>query len=192
MLLPDSWTRATDSFGKLHVRQLAGDKLDDRAFHLTLSGNKTGKVFDLGHGFGVVNGDINAGYIATGANSVSTALHEYTHRVQSALPMLDDLFQSLHRRRTAKEKPKRLMDIYPRYRYGPDELAKEDHYVDAYFGKEYRAARPALEVMTMAIESVLARGVPLANSVEHPIAALLAKDREMLDLTVGALFNYAP
>lgn len=53
------------------------------------------------------------GYIATRTNDIETALHEFTHRVQSALPELDRLFQDLHERRTAGDPLKRLLDIYP-------------------------------------------------------------------------------
>lgn len=184
-LLPDSWTRATDAFGALQVRESAA-----RAFHFTLNGDYSGRPVNLKKtGFGIQPGVKNTGYIATRANDIETALHEFTHRVQSALPELDQLFQDLHKRRTAGDPLKRLMDIYPQFKYRRDELTREDHYINAYFGKEYDGS--AKEVMTMAIESVISRNSPLSASA-HPFADLLKNDRELFDLVIGVLFHYAP
>ena len=141
------------------------------------------------HGFGILWGDNNAGYIATRSNDIETALHELTHRIQSALPELDRLFQDLHKRRTSGEPLKRLRDIYPLFNYRLDEVTREDHYINAYFGKEYDGS--AKEVMTMAIEGVIYRNSPLSAS-EHPFTDLLNNDRELFDLVIGVLFHYAP
>ncbi len=184
-LLPDSWTKAIDAFGELYVRKSVA-----RAFHTKIDGDYSGQLVNLKKiGFGIQPGDNNLGYIATRANVIETALHEYVHRVQSALPDLDKLFQDLHRRRTAGDSLKRLKNIYPQFNYRNDELTREDNYINAYFGKEYNGS--AKEVMTMAIESVMSRDSPL-NGSEHPFSDLLKNDRELFDLVIGVLFNYAP
>ncbi|MDI1278028.1 phage minor head protein [Methylobacter sp.] len=184
-LLPNSWTKQTDAFGALYVRESV-----QRAFHVTVDGDYSGRRLNMKqHGFGILWGDNNAGYIATRSNDIGTALHEFTHRIQSALPELDQLFQDLHKRRTSGEPLKRLRDIYPSFNYRLDEMTREDHYINAYFGKEYDGS--AKEVMTMAIESVIYRNSPLSAS-EHPFTDLLNNDRELFDLVIGVLFHYAP
>lgn len=184
-LLPDSWTKSTDAFGPLYVRESV-----QRAFHVTVEGDYSGRRLNMKQqGFGIRWGDNNAGYIATRSNDIGTALHELTHRIQSVLPELDRLFQDLHKRRTSGEPLKRLRDIYPLFNYRLDEMTREDHYINAYFGKEYEGS--AKEVMTMAIESVIYRNSPLSAS-EHPFTDLLKNDRELFDLVVGVLFHYAP
>lgn len=184
-LLPNSWTQAADAFGPLQVRESAG-----RAFHFTLDGDYSSRTINLKkQGFGIQPGGINVGYIATRAGDIETALHEFTHRIQEALPELDNLFQELHKRRTAGDPLRRLLDIYPQYNYRRDELTREDHYINAYFGKEYHGS--AKEVMTMAVESVLSRNNSL-SAADHPFADLLHNDRELFDLVIGVLFHYAP
>ena len=184
-LLPNSWTERTDAFGALYVRESV-----QRAFQVTVEGDYSGRRINMKQqGFGIRPGELNAGYIATRSNDIETALHEFTHRIQSALPELDQLFQDLHKRRTTGEPLKRLKDIYPQFNYRLDEVTREDHYINAYFGKEYEGS--AKEVMTMAIESVIYRNSPLTAS-EHPFSDLLKNDRELFDLVVGVLFHYAP
>jgi len=130
----------------------------------------------------VQEGINNAGFIVTNKGNLSTALHELTHRVQSALPKLDAIFQDLHKRRTNGDALKRLTDVYPNRGFRTTEVCEEDHYINAYFGKEYSGQ--ALEVMTMSIESVMTK--------KDTFNELLSKDRERFDLVIGLLFHYAP
>ena len=177
-LLPNSWTKAIDDFGSLTVREST-----KRAFAFTAKQDYTGKKVDFKKlGFGVQKGSKNAGFIVTNKGSLSTALHELSHRVQSALPDLDRIFQDLHVRRTSGDALKRLADIHPFSGYNVTEVCKEDHYINAYFGKEYTGE--ALEVMTMSIESVMTK--------KYVFNELLSKDRELFDLVIGLLFHYAP
>lgn len=188
---PKSWVKATNQFGKLVVRDLLLKGDDIRAFQFTIGGDYTGRLLDLKKsGFGIVGGGKNKGYIATHPSYLSTALHEYTHRMQSALPELDSFFQGLHLRRTAAEKLKPLNKIYPNSGYSTEELAKEDNYIDAYFGKEYDGS--AKEMMTMALETLLSRQAFFNGSALHPLIDILEKDREMINLATGVLFKYAP
>lgn len=62
------------------------------------------------------------------SGGLETALHEYMHHLQAAMPDLDGLFQQLHRRRTKGE------PLLPLKDYLPDE-GRKDRYVDEYFGK---------------------------------------------------------
>lgn len=155
-----------------------------------MEGDHSGTRFNLRkYGFGIQRGGVNHGYIATNGKNIETALHEFYHRIQAALPGLEGLFQELHKRRTAGEPLKQLKDIYPEFNYSLDEVTREDHYINAYFGKEYDGS--AKEVMTMSIESVISRNSPLSGS-DHPFDDLLKNDRELFNLVIGVLFHYAP
>ena len=122
-----------------------------------------------------------------------TALHEYIHHLQTAMPGANRYYQSLHRRRTWGEAQAEL----PLYN-DPNIFGRRDQYVDAYFGREYnwpedsqfrREFWPdgdAVEVMTMAVEATF-----------HPVGRidlprLIDDDPEMLHLTLGLLFRYNP
>lgn len=160
---PDSWTRAADRSGPLSVTFR-----ESRAYYVKYpDGRAEMAVRDLG-----------------------SAVHEYSHHLQHALPRLDDYFQDLHARRTRGEQLRQLRALIPGSGYGSHEVAREDKYISPYQGKEYQVGgylgkHGALEVMTMAFESVLGgRGQLLRQMINT--------DREMIDLVVGLLFNYAP
>lgn len=114
--------------------------------------------------------------------SGSTAEHEWAHAVQHADPILDKLFQDEHQRRTIGEA---LEWLGPGYK--KDELTRKDGYIDAYQGREYKYGG-AMEVITMALQAVLGEDYR-ANAM---LADMLWDDREMLRLTLGALFHYLP
>ena len=154
---------------------------DGRGWAYTISPDiQPGRRVQLPAPFGVVIAERNAGYIITN-NSAITAAHEFTHRLQSAMPELDALFQNMHRRRTRGNPFKRLRDLVPACHYGSDERTKEDHYIDPYWGKEYDGG--ALEVMTMSMQTVIGG---------KDFKKLYNKDREMFDFIVGLLFHWKP
>ena len=68
--------------------------------------------------------------------------------LQDRLAGFDDLFQQLPRRRTAGD------PLLPLKGYSSKSLVREDGYVDAHFGREYRSRKfrrhPALEAATRA------------------------------------------
>ena len=103
------------------------------------------------------------------------ALHEYVHHLQDRLPDFDDLFQQLHRRRTAG-----------------DPVLPLTHYSGK--GREYdhKAVkhRPALEVVTRAFQLLFHR----LDGPDGPIDLddYLRDDPEMVDLVIGMLFHYDP
>lgn len=181
MMFPDDWTRIADRYGPLYAKLSAA-----RGEYMDLSHYPAGRSFRQ-YGFsGVTKG--GEGFIRT--DRFSTAVHEYAHRLQHAIPELDDIFQTLHERRTAQDPLERLRDLYPRIKYRIDEVVRKDQYRDYYQGKIYSKARylgkqGALEVMTMAFEDVLGGN---ARNLE----SLIESDREMFDLVIGLLFNYVP
>lgn len=181
-MFPDDWTKAADAYGPLHAKLSTA-----RGGQVSLPRESKGRYYKGIFGFsGMAKG--GDGFIRSG--NFSTALHEYTHRLQHALPALDDFFQEIHGRRTAGDPLRRLRDLFPYHGYDKSEQVREDKYRHPYQGKEYSGTyylgkHGALEVMTMAFEDVLG-GRP------DRLVDLIEKDREMLNLVVGLLFHYVP
>jgi hypothetical protein len=180
-LFPDDWTKAADRFGPLHVKLSQA-----RGGQVSLPQEAAGLRYNI-MGFKVTarGGD---GFIRT--DSFTTAVHEYAHRLQHALPGLDDFFQELHGRRTAGDPLRRLRDLFPGVNYDKSEVTREDKYRHPYQGRIYSNMRylgrhGALEVLTMAFEDVL-------GGQAWRLEELVEKDREMLNLVIGLLFNYVP
>jgi hypothetical protein len=180
-LFPDDWTKAADAFGPLYAKGGAG-----RGWQSTLPATEAGRRIHY-KGFNFIAAG-NDGMIV--ASRYTTAVHEYAHRLQHALPGLDDLFQDLHHRRTAGDPIKSLRSLTG-ISYQRNEVAREDKYTNPYQGKIYSGSarylgkHGAMEVLTMAFESVMG-GNPVT------LDRLLRDDREMFNLVIGALYRYVP
>jgi hypothetical protein len=181
-MFPDDWTKAADRHGALHVKYSIA-----RGGYLDIPHVMSGHSYRRFYGFsGIAKG--GEGFIRAGR--FSTAVHEYTHRLQHALPALDDIFQTLHERRTAGDRLERLRDLLPKHGYPSNEVTKKDEYINVYQGRIYSESRylgkhGALEVMTMAFENVL-------GGKADDLMKLVEQDREMFDLVIGLLFKYVP
>ncbi|WP_448761748.1 phage head morphogenesis protein [Acinetobacter tandoii] len=171
---PASWMKAANQIGTLNVKF----SLKDRGWAFTA--NKNG-LFQLPK-FGLVKAVKGEGFMMAG--HFGTAVHEFAHRIQSARPDIDDLFQQEHRLRTANESLQRLRDLVPRAAYTSEEVARPDGYYNAYMGKEYKDGG-ALEVMTMALQPIL--GVDMGDA--KMLFEMYNKDRRMLELALGILFH---
>lgn len=183
-MYPNSWTDAADAFGPLRVRKATPSS---RGWAWSADKNQIAKLPIFGElhvrpgdGFMVVRDDIG------------NAVHELGHRIQSALPKLDAIFQEHHRARTNGDPLQRLLDVVGGS-YKPDELTRKDKYVNPYMGKEY-AKGGALEMMTMAFQAVLSmkRGGFVKPTGIQSWNDLFYGDRETFDLAVGLLFNWKP
>lgn len=186
-LYPDSWTQKTDAMGPLYVRASA----NARGFHYTANADMTKVRLP---GFKTqLNIKSGTGWIEVRSDNMGNAVHEYAHRLQSALPELDQLFQDLHRRRTNGDPLERLKDLVPTSSYKSTEVTRKDGYTSAYQGKEYAHSpkNPALEVMTMAFQSVLGVTQSDRRSLAH-FEEVYRKDREMFDFVVGLLRWWKP
>jgi len=95
------------------------------------------------------------------------------------MPELDAFFKAEHQARTRSEELLKLRDLTGNKAYAHSELARKDHYVEPYFGKEYGHGE-AKEVMTMAFQYVLGD-----NADEFK--QLFKKDRELFSMVVGLL-----
>lgn len=90
----------------------------------------------------------------------STALHEMIHWAEQSIPALRELEWSFYRRRTTangvREKTVSLRTLKPGHGYGANEKVREDHFSEAYMGKDYGDGPQSFyEVMTMGMESVM-------------------------------------
>lgn len=177
---PDSWTSKADKLGRLHA--FVGE---ERGYHYTVIDSDNGKsLFFPGIGLRIVkSGD---GYLLV--KDKSDAVHELTHRLQHAMPDLDDYFQELHVRRTAGDELEKLSVIKNDGRYG-EELTRKDRYVDSYFGKEYEKSNylgrsGAIEVMTKTFQAIFVDSKDLSR--------MLKKDNELLALAIALLIGFSP
>ena len=181
-LFPDAWTLAADRFGPLYARGTSG-----RAWQSTFPSSVGGRRYSF-KGFKFV-AQGNDGLVAV--DSFASAVHEYVHRLQHALPGLDDYFQDVHQRRTAGDPLKRIRDLLPGHGYPGSEVTREDKYVHPYQGKiysggnRYLGKHGALEVMSVAFENVL-------GGNRTALEMMVRDDREMFDLVIGALYYYVP
>lgn len=173
---PADWIKAANNLGDLNVRF-------SQARGLAYTSPINQRVNLLG--IGIVQMKAGEGWMVVGRLDI--AIHEFTHRIQSARPDIDDLFQQEHRLRTAKEPLQTLRSLTSDPRYKLDEVARPDGYYTPYMGKEYKAykGREALEVMTMALQPILA--IDRTNALMF--FELYKKDPRMLELTLGILFH---
>jgi hypothetical protein len=191
-LFPDAWTAASDRLGPLYVK----GKADARGHCCNLPDPPFAGARARIRDFGVVTMEKGASYVVVRPGALDNAVHEFSHRLQAALPALDALFEELHRQRTAGDALERLRDITQGH-YDASEVARKDGYANPYQGKEYSGR--AAEVMTMALQAVL--GVSQTTKPESASNAIKAaeffrkvytEDREMVDFTVGLLFHWKP
>lgn len=189
-IFPDSWTKKTDGLGNFYTKAKATTR-----GHCTTFGDEydafVGRRVKL-HDFGIVEIEKGAGYMMVRKGDIGNAVHEYTHRMQAAMPELDQLFQDMHNRRTKNDPLEKLKDIYPGSGYKITEVTRKDKYINAYQGKEYDGE--PLEVMTMAMEYILGvtEGHWLSNNRQENFKRFYEQDRELFDFTVGVLFGWAP
>jgi hypothetical protein len=188
-LYPDTWTQEADSLGPLFTKA----KTNTRGWQFTVPDALDGRLVRMKDGYGTVRVTAKQGYMMLRTGDVGNAVHEFAHRLQSALPELDKLFQELHLRRTGGDPIERLRDLVKPSSYDLSEVTRKDKYIDPYQGKEY-VQGGALEVMTMAFENVL--GMAGAGWLKGHRARLFSdsytKDREMFDFVVGLLFHWKP
>lgn len=178
---PDTWTQAADEFGELRAKFSR-----QRASHISFT-EEMGRVRT--RSFGIVEGAKGLGLLSV--YDLESAIHEYAHRLQHAMPELDDYFQELHVRRTGEDPLRPLREVaHPNY--GADEMTREDDYIDPYMGREYTKTAGytgragALELLTMAFE------LTLTPTHIREFDRLYSDDRELFNLAIGLLFNYDP
>ena len=189
---PDSWTAAADDLGPLYVKAAA-----TRAVYVPIPVDMRSGVRAQVPQFGVVDLIPGSGFMLVRTGDVVVATHELAHRIQSALPRLQELFDRFHDRRTAGETLQPLRDVTGNPGYRPSELCKKDAYIDAYFGKEYPGEKDgrALELFAMTMQIVLGAGSQMAAGSRRSaidFETLYTQDRELFDFVIGVLFHWRP
>lgn len=184
-LYPASWVEQTDKKGDL---QAFFDT--SRGFQVTLEEPGTHTLPIVGpiefkKGDGIIVADKHR-----------TAVHEFAHRIQNAIPQLDDYFQELHIDRTFGDPLIRLSKLLSDPRYRDDEKTREDDYITPYFGKEYPpdpliyiGKTGALEVMTMSFEILLGDQDQVS---EWEFFDFKDRDTHLFDFALGLLAHYDP
>ncbi len=196
-MYPRTWVAAADAAGPLTVkgsssRCWAWTADRDRPIGVSINGWRVDRHIARGEGF-----------MTVGPGDLSVTIHEYGHRLQETVKGLDAIFQALHRERVVGAPVRRIKDVGPAYRgYGADEVTREDHYRNAYQGREYRVRGGgaedggALEVLTMAFEAIVGGQAPGKTSATlasvSRLRDMLLHDREMVELVVGLLFRFNP
>lgn len=194
-LYPESWLQASNTKGVTVVEAVEFG----REFHtyLSKSAHQTlllkrppdyDHFFDALHnktvdvGGSLVSIDIAKPLIHRRANHV----HEFAHRLQAAMPELNDLFVRLWHERTKGEAAEPLRVLTGNMRYGKNEIAKKDGFPDPYYGKMYGDESNPLpkEMMTMTFESLLG-----GNPARF---AQLADNPDFFHFGLALLLRYKP
>ncbi len=127
-------------------------------------------------------------------DAINVAIHELGHRLQTAMPELDEYFKQFWLDRTVGEKTVKLADIERMKGLKPtfpdNEEGRADKFADVYIGRNYGDDDNPLplEVLTMAFETVLGSN----TSTYLSINSLLHNDPELLYLTIGLLLRFNP
>lgn len=142
-LFPTDWVEASNTHDAIAVVSGPRGEYEERAFgaagsKVTLSDKVTSKVA----------GD-PVGY--------QTALHEFAHRMEQAIPEIRQLESAFYVRRTAGQKLVKLNKLFPLSSYTDAELAVPDDFTNPYMGKPYGDGGPAssaFELLSMGIEGL--------------------------------------
>ena len=169
-MLPASWVRAGNAHGAVTVRQ---------------AGQRGGSYSH------------SQRRITVGAEAdVGTALHEYVHHLQGAMPGFQRVFRAEHLRRTTthgKRDPLTTAD-------GGGYSTRADDYTTDYAGRDYGTTTAmdvapgmdmpdgdALEVATTAFQAILHQ-----YDGREVLGTLAKSDPRMLNLVLGLLFRFDP
>ena len=147
-------------------------------FHWAFKGRK--RVFQLGDGM-IIN-DLSS----SKRNLISTQIHEFAHRLQSAMPELDNHFTRLWKERTANDTVKTMREMTGFLGYDVGEIGKRDDFPNPYYGKMYGTEKDPQpkEMMTMIFEGLL--GGDPARFKE------LAAKPDFLHFGLALLMRYKP
>ena len=101
-------------------------------------------------------------------------IHEYGHALEYLVPEISKVSQSFLEKRTENEYKLPLNEIYPGIGYGDGELAKPDHFLDAYMGKIYDYK--STEILSMGLGALVSRS---------GLMSLYEQDPEYLGFIIG-------
>ena len=184
---PKEWLEASNSHTRT-VRRAGGETVDvpyplnpmaekGRGYY-----TETSRTKDFAACSDIVTGSVRGAKNPT-ASQIETMVHELGHRFEDILG-LADLETEFYERRTAGLDARKLSDIYPGSNYKAHEVSREDDFLSAYVGKDYRPTTDSTssstywEVFTMGSQSIW------EGFKKYPT---LQKDPDLLDFILGTL-----
>lgn len=209
---PTAWIEKSNELGKIVVKNSP-----KRGYHLLIDNPKTAealqnkdyfKFYKLAE-FKKFAGKINHNDSLVLLNyleqdgvfrlSHDITIHEFGHRLQSAMPELDEYFTQFWIARTKGEKTRPLAKIqsergeFPTY--DKKEVGRKDNFANVYVGKNYGTDdNPApKEVLTMTFQQLLGSNtMNYATDIKPDTEKYWQNDREMLYLGLALLIRYKP
>lgn len=117
---------------------------------------------------------------------VSTQRHEFVHRLQKVLPVLNNYFVRLWYERTVNDPIQTMQQMTGNPRYDIKEIGKRDDFPNPYYGKMYGDEFDPLplEMMTMIFEALLGGDIKRYQE--------LAKKPDFLYFGLALLVRYQP
>lgn len=208
---PKSWVDKANEMGNVFVRNM-----DSRGWHIQLENQNLVNYFkqakiqreyaifqkfadqmEVGDSLLKLN---NMGGKLISNKAYDITIHEFAHRLQTAIPELDDYFTQLWLDRTKGEQTRPLAVIQKergeRVYYDKSEVGRKDSFANVYVGKNYGTddnPKPA-EVMTMTFQQLLGSNViTFEDGTTIPDTKnYWQKDPELLYLALALLIRYKP
>lgn len=198
---PSHWVEKANDMGTCYVRALSSrgfqvfvgaDEMSKMPVYLKYDRNI--KIFSkfkdsIAEGDSLLKLNGFAGKAIT-AKARQISIHEYGHRLQRAMPELDEYFKQFWLDRTEGEATVAINSLAG-YKYYPNgEYCRKDNFADAYIGKNYGTDDnpDPKEVLTMAFEALLGHQ---GSKHEVMLTENIAKnDHEMLYLALGLLTRF--
>lgn len=208
---PKSWVDKANELGKVFVRNAS-----TRGWHIQLSNQATVNYFKqakiereyaifqkfadqmaVGDSLLKLN---NMGGKSIGNKAYDITIHEFAHRLQTAIPELDDYFAQFWLDRTKGEQTRPLAVIQKergeKAYYDKAEVGRKDNFANVYVGKNYGTddnPQPK-EVMTMTFQQLLGSNMITFEdgTVIPDTKSYWQNDPEMLYLGLALLLRYEP
>lgn len=208
---PKAWVDKANEMGNVFVRNM-----DSRGWHIQLENQNLVNYFkqakiqqeyaifqkfadqmEVGDSLLKLN---NMGGKLISNKAYDITIHEFAHRLQTAIPELDNYFTQLWLDRTKGEQTRPLAIIQKergeRVYYDKSEVGRKDSFANVYVGKNYGTddnPKPA-EVMTMTFQQLLGSNmITFEDGTTMPDTKnYWQKDPELLYLGLALLLRYNP
>ena len=125
---PQSWIDKMEERGKVDLKTVSRG-----SFSESTSGNDVIRI----------SGDSNE-------ESITTAIHEIGHRLETIFPNIRDLEEEFYKKRTEGERTETLRSVTKNRGYKGSERTRKDNFIDPYMGKDYNGK--AYELVSMGFQ----------------------------------------
>lgn len=125
---PQSWIDKMEERGKVDLKTVSRG-----SFSESTSGNDVIRI----------SGDSNE-------ESITTAIHEIGHRLETIFPNIRDLEEEFYKKRTEGERTETLRSVTKNRGYKGSERTRKDNFLDPYMGKDYNGK--AYELVSMGFQ----------------------------------------